>query len=119
MTAATVAAAAAATTAAAAASAAAAAPASPTPAAPATKDAEDASAYCALEPRERPWQQVTMDFVTGLPAGASGNDAVLVVVNRLTKMAQFTPCRTTIIADEYARHFISTCVCQNSERMND
>ncbi|CAI7821814.1 unnamed protein product [Closterium sp. NIES-54] len=34
-----------------------------------------------LEPPERPWQQVTMDFVTGLPAGASGNDSVLVVVD--------------------------------------
>ncbi|CAI5467927.1 unnamed protein product [Closterium sp. Yama58-4] len=63
-----------------------------------------------LEPPERPWQQVTMDFVTGLPAGPSGNDAVLVVVDRLTKMAHFAPCRTTITAEETARLFISTVV---------
>ncbi|GJP59701.1 hypothetical protein CLOP_g14975 [Closterium sp. NIES-67] len=44
-----------------------------------------------LEPPQRPWQHVTMDFVTGLPAGSSGNDAVLVVVDRLTKMAHFAP----------------------------
>ncbi|CAI7793981.1 unnamed protein product [Closterium sp. NIES-53] len=63
-----------------------------------------------LEPPERPWQQVTMDFVTGLPAGASGNDSVLVVVDRLTKMAHFAPCRTTITAEQTAKLFISTVV---------
>ncbi|CAI5468676.1 unnamed protein product [Closterium sp. Yama58-4] len=63
-----------------------------------------------LEPPERPWQQVTMDFVTGMPAGPSGNDAVLVVVDRFTKMAHFAPCRTTITAEETARLFISTVV---------
>ncbi|GJP49600.1 hypothetical protein CLOM_g8787 [Closterium sp. NIES-68] len=63
-----------------------------------------------LEPPQRPWQHVTMDFVTGLPAGPSGNDAVLVVVDRLTKMAHFAPCRTTITAEETARLFITTVV---------
>ncbi|GJP34472.1 hypothetical protein CLOM_g18911, partial [Closterium sp. NIES-68] len=63
-----------------------------------------------LEPPQRPWQHVTMDFVTGLPARPSGNDAVLVVVDRLTKMAHFAPCRTTITAEETARLFISTVV---------
>ncbi|CAI7776494.1 unnamed protein product [Closterium sp. NIES-54] len=64
-----------------------------------------------LKPPERPWRQVTMDFVTGLPAGASGNDSVLVVVDRLTKMAHFTPCRTMIIVEDTAKLFISTFVC--------
>ncbi|GJP40450.1 hypothetical protein CLOM_g132 [Closterium sp. NIES-68] len=63
-----------------------------------------------LEPPQRPWQHVTMDFVTGLPAGPSGNDAVLVVVDRLTKMAHFAQCRTTITAEETERLFISTVV---------
>ncbi|GJP81568.1 hypothetical protein CLOP_g11703 [Closterium sp. NIES-67] len=49
-----------------------------------------------LDPPERPWQQVTMDYVTGLPAGPSGNDAILVVVDRLTKMAHFITCQQTI-----------------------
>ncbi|GJP63881.1 hypothetical protein CLOP_g20913 [Closterium sp. NIES-67] len=49
-----------------------------------------------LKPPNRPWQQVTMDFVTGLLAGPSGNDAILVVVDRLTKMAHFAACKTTI-----------------------
>ncbi|GJP49851.1 hypothetical protein CLOM_g9009 [Closterium sp. NIES-68] len=63
-----------------------------------------------LEPPQRPWQHVTMDFVTGLPAAATGNDAVLVVVDRLTKMAHFAPCRTTITAEDTAKLFISTVV---------
>ncbi|CAI7810661.1 unnamed protein product [Closterium sp. NIES-54] len=63
-----------------------------------------------LEPPEQRWQQVTMDFVTGLPAGPSVNDAVLVVVDRFTKMVHFAPCRTTITAEETVRLFISTVV---------
>ncbi|GJP81964.1 hypothetical protein CLOP_g12093, partial [Closterium sp. NIES-67] len=63
-----------------------------------------------LEPPQRPWQYVTMDFVTGLPAASSGNDAVLVVVDRLTEMVHFAPCRTTITSEETARLFISAIV---------
>ncbi|GJP42069.1 hypothetical protein CLOM_g1661 [Closterium sp. NIES-68] len=63
-----------------------------------------------LEPPQRQWQHVTMDFVTGLPAGPSGNDAVFVVVDRLTKMAHFAPCRITITAEETTRLLISTVV---------
>ncbi|GJP64062.1 hypothetical protein CLOP_g21093 [Closterium sp. NIES-67] len=51
-----------------------------------------------------------MDLMTGLPAGASQNDAVLVVVDRLMKMAHFAPCRTTITAEQTAKLLISTVV---------
>ncbi|GJP50906.1 hypothetical protein CLOM_g10059 [Closterium sp. NIES-68] len=63
-----------------------------------------------LGPPQRPWQHVTMDFVTGLPTGSIGNDAVLVVVDRLMKMAHFALCRTTFTAEETVRLFISTVV---------
>ncbi|CAI7772871.1 unnamed protein product [Closterium sp. NIES-53] len=63
-----------------------------------------------IPPPERAWQQVTMDFITGLPAGASGNDAILVVVDRLMKMAHFAACKKSITAKETARLFISTIV---------
>ncbi|GJP45655.1 hypothetical protein CLOM_g5017 [Closterium sp. NIES-68] len=63
-----------------------------------------------LEPPSRPWQQVTMDFVTGLPAGPSGNDAILVVVDRLTKMAHFAACKTTITAEQTAKLFLTNIV---------
>ncbi|CAI7852328.1 unnamed protein product [Closterium sp. NIES-53] len=63
-----------------------------------------------IPPPERAWQQVTMDFVTRLSARASGNDVILVVVDRLTKMAHFAACKKSITAEETARLFISTIV---------
>jgi hypothetical protein len=55
---------------------------------------------------ERPWQSVSMDFITKLPRTKRGHDAILVVVDRLTKMTHFVPCRTDIDAVETARLFI-------------
>ncbi|GJP42041.1 hypothetical protein CLOM_g1638 [Closterium sp. NIES-68] len=63
-----------------------------------------------LDPPERPWQHVTMDYVTGLPAGPSGNDAILVVVDRLTKMAHFIACQQTITAEQIAQLFIANVI---------
>ncbi|GJP56478.1 hypothetical protein CLOM_g15545 [Closterium sp. NIES-68] len=66
----------------------------------------------AAAPRANSTPMATCDngFRHSLPAESSGNDAVLVVVDRLTKMAHFAPCRTTITAEETARLFISTVV---------
>ncbi|GJP45034.1 hypothetical protein CLOM_g4434 [Closterium sp. NIES-68] len=63
-----------------------------------------------LDPPERPWQYITMDYVTGLPAGPSGNDAILVVVDRLTKMAHFIACQQTITAEQTAQLFIANVI---------
>ncbi|GJP45154.1 hypothetical protein CLOM_g4567 [Closterium sp. NIES-68] len=41
-----------------------------------------------LDPPERPWQHDTMDYVTGLPTGPSGNDAILVVTITAEQTAQ-------------------------------
>jgi hypothetical protein len=53
---------------------------------------------------ERAWQDLSMDFITHLPESQSC-DAVLVVVNRLTKMKHFIPCKGTCDAKEVARLF--------------
>ena len=42
------------------------------------------------EAPEKPWMHITVDFITKLPL-AQGYDAILVVCNRLTKMAHFIP----------------------------
>ncbi|GJP62824.1 hypothetical protein CLOP_g19847, partial [Closterium sp. NIES-67] len=55
----------------------------------------------------RPWQHVTMDYVTGLPARPSGNDAILVIVDQLTKMAHFIACQQKITAEQTAQLFIT------------
>ncbi|CAI7907028.1 unnamed protein product [Closterium sp. NIES-54] len=59
---------------------------------------------------ERAWQQVTMDFVTMLSSNPGGNDAVMVVVDTLTKMAHFAACKKSISAEETARLFIAIVV---------
>ncbi|GJP49384.1 hypothetical protein CLOM_g8601 [Closterium sp. NIES-68] len=63
-----------------------------------------------LEPPSRSWQLVMMDFVTGMPAGSFDNDAILVVVDRLTKMAHFAACKTTITDGQTAKQFLTNIV---------
>lgn len=41
------------------------------------------------------WQDISMDFVTGLPS-SNGYDTIWVVVDYLTKLWHFIPCSTTI-----------------------
>ena len=59
----------------------------------------------ALPIPDRPWSSISMDFVTGLP-WSYGNDAIWVVVDRLTKMHHFVPCRTTTSAPDLANLFL-------------
>ncbi len=47
-----------------------------------------------------------MDFVVGLPRAQQQHDAVLVVVDRLTKMAHFVPTTTTCTAERVATLFL-------------
>ena len=53
-----------------------------------------------------PWDVVGIDFVTGLPKTKQGHDAILVVVDHLTKMTHAIPCTKTITAKETAKLFV-------------
>ena len=51
-----------------------------------------------LQPLEIPewkWEQVSMDFIDGLPRTRSGYDSIWVIVDRLTKSARFIPIKST------------------------
>ena len=51
-----------------------------------------------LQPIEIPewkWEQISMDFVVGLPKTTNGHDVVWVIVDRLTKSAHFLPIKIT------------------------
>jgi hypothetical protein len=54
---------------------------------------------------DRPWRDISVDFITHLPL-SNGFDAILVVVDRLTKMRHYVPCHMTDGAEEAARLFI-------------
>ena len=54
----------------------------------------------------RPWSDISMDLITGLPITTEGYDALVVVVDRLTKMTHFFPCNTTVTATQLARLFL-------------
>jgi hypothetical protein len=54
---------------------------------------------------ERSWQHISIDFITHLPL-SNGFDAVLVIVDRLTKMRHYVPCHMTDNAEDVSRIFI-------------
>ena len=54
---------------------------------------------------EGAWQELSMDFITGLPE-SNGCNAILNVVDRLTKMRHFVACRDTTTAEELALLYI-------------
>jgi len=55
---------------------------------------------------EKPWEEMSIDFVVGLPE-CVGFNAISVVVDRLSKMRHFIHCHTTIDATEIAK--LSLC----------
>jgi hypothetical protein len=54
---------------------------------------------------DRPWSSISMDFIEGLPP-SNGFDTILVVVDRLTKMAMFIECYGTDDAPQFAKLFL-------------
>ncbi|KAI0996661.1 Transposon Ty3-I Gag-Pol polyprotein [Podosphaera aphanis] len=54
---------------------------------------------------QQPWQEVSMDFVTGLPV-SKGCDAILVVVDRLTKMRHLIACTITTTSEDLAELYL-------------
>ena len=56
------------------------------------------------------WEHITMDFVTALPRSPNGNNAVWVIIDRLTKPAHFLPFRvnqsTKVLADKYIKEIV-------------
>ena len=56
------------------------------------------------------WENITMDFVSGLPKSLGGNDAEWVIVNRLTKSTHFLPIRTTFTLDKFASLYFKEIV---------
>jgi hypothetical protein len=57
------------------------------------------------ETPEAPWDMISVDFIVKLPE-SYGYDAIMCVVNSLTKRAHFIPTHTTINAEGTALLFL-------------
>ncbi len=51
-----------------------------------------------------------MDLITQLPKTRKGNDAIIVIVDKLTKMSHFIPTTTTVTATQVAKLFMNEIV---------
>ena len=52
------------------------------------------------------WDQITMDFIVGLPRTQKGFDSIWAVVDRLTKSIYFIPMKTTYSIAQYVQLYI-------------
>jgi hypothetical protein len=48
------------------------------------------------------WDDISMDFIVGLPLTPRKHDSIWVIVDRLTKTAHFIPVDTTYSVERYA-----------------
>ena len=53
------------------------------------------------------WEEISMDFITGLPMTPQGHDSIWVIVDRLTKLAHFIPVKTTDRVVKYVKLYVS------------
>jgi hypothetical protein len=68
----------------------------------------------ALQPLSIPlwkWDDISMDFIVGLPNTSRHHDSIWVIVDRLTKVTHFLPVHTTDKAQKYAELYIDRIVC--------
>ena len=66
-----------------------------------------------LQPLEIPnwkWEDIYMDFVSGLPRTRGRNDSIWVIVDRLTKSAHFLPVKKTTDLNSLARLYLKEIV---------
>jgi IS30 family transposase len=56
------------------------------------------------------WDDISMDFIVGLPLTPRKHDSIWVIVDRLTKTAHFIPVHTTYSTERYAKIYIDLIV---------
>ena len=56
------------------------------------------------------WEDISMDFVVGLPRTAKGYDSIWVIMDHLTKFAHFLPVDIRYSAKKYAKLYFNQIV---------
>ena len=59
---------------------------------------------------EQKWEEVTMDFVFGLPKSSVGYESIWVIVDRMTKSAHFLPVKTTDLVRKLVKLYLKEIV---------
>jgi transposase InsO family protein len=59
---------------------------------------------------EGKWLDITVDMITELPCTVDGYDAVIVFVDRMTKMVHFVPCKKTLDSQGFCQLFMDNIV---------
>jgi hypothetical protein len=57
------------------------------------------------------WDDISMDFIMGLPSTSLNHDSICVVVDKLTKVDHFLLMQTTFPTKRYAELYIDRIVC--------
>jgi hypothetical protein len=61
--------------------------------------------YTPLPTPEKPWESISMDYMSSLPSTKHDDDCVFVVVDRFSKMDILTTCKKNITTTYTAKHF--------------
>ena len=59
------------------------------------------------------WENITMDFITKLPRATQGVVSIWAIVDRLTKIAHFTPIQESISVEKLAEIYIKEVVTRH------
>jgi hypothetical protein len=64
-----------------------------------------------LKVPEWKWEEIGMDFITRLPHTSNGYDSIWVIMDRLTKVAQFIPVKIPYKGSHLAEIYMAQIVC--------
>ena len=56
------------------------------------------------------WEDISMDFIVGLPNTTQQHDSIWVIIDRLTKTAHFLPVHSSYTAKKYAEIYLDQII---------